>query len=70
MRRVFADGDAGAARKAGSRREHQLRVKALRFGIMAPLAAQRASLEKDGRSDAGAVVHTKTLNEEEKGEKA
>jgi hypothetical protein len=40
----------------------QLGLCTLGLGVAAPCAAQRAGFEKNGRPDAGAIVHAETLD--------
>jgi hypothetical protein len=42
--------------------EKKLRAAFLRFGIVTPGTTQGTSLKKDGRTNAGTVVHTKALD--------
>ena len=57
---------AAAAVRAPFGVEDPLGNASLAFGIVAPQAAQRAALEKDGGADAGAVADAELLNIEKK----
>ena len=60
--RMRADRRARPAMRAGGVADHQLRLRAQPFGVVAPLAAQRAALHEHRRPDARAVEHGEFLD--------
>ena len=61
-RPLGAGRDTGPAGAAVDIPRHQLRRKALRFGIGAPGAGKRTAFEKYSGSDARPVMHAEFLN--------
>ena len=61
MHFVFAP-QAGLAANTLFRVVEKFRARVLRFGVMAPLAAQRAAFQEDRGPDTRAVVHAKALD--------
>lgn len=52
----FAELDARAAPYAAFWHEGEFRLPLLAFGVVAPLASQRATFEENGGADAGAIL--------------
>jgi hypothetical protein len=63
-RSLRADCGAAAASRAFFGREHQFRPERLGFRVLAPAAPERATLEKNGGPDPGAVMDGIGLNVE------